>query len=253
MPQPKKRSLDDDLLDDIYADTGAYDTMLDENDEGAIGEPTTKGGDPGSQKSDIDVAKELEQVKSQHKNSQELVRQLVEENKKLKGNFKKIEKAFGPSPEEDGEKVKEVEEDLFDEDPTGFVNQVVEKSVSKLREERQVEKIEENAAKAMEEINMEYDVPWKKDGVKEEIQDALASLDTSFKHKNPKLALERAIRITGHGKKRARRLPYYETTLSPADAQRRKKSLAAKYKEKFLAPMKEQTPLDDFFNNFAKT
>jgi len=252
MPKPKHRSLEDDLLDDIYVDTGAYDTMLDDSDEGTVGDPTKKVGSQGSQKSELDIAKELEQVRGQHKNSQELVRQLVEENKKLKGSFKKIERAFGPDPQEEDEKAKEVEEELYDDDPTGYVNKVVESQMSKLREERQVERIEESAEKAMNEINQEYDVPWKEDGVKEKIQEALASLDQGFKHKNPKLAMERALKMTGLGKKRSRRLPYYETTLSPTEVQRQKKSLASKYKEKFLAPMKEQTPLDDFFNNFAK-
>jgi len=250
-----KTNFDDDYLDDNFNDeTGVYDEMLNPGASAATEEPSKKGGEPQAKKGEIDLAKELEHVKNQNKNNQELIRQMAEENKGLKQNFQKIGEVFNPNSKDvDPEEKRQQLEALFDTDPTGFVEQVVNNAITGVESKRHTERIEEQAQSAMEQINMEYDVDWKKNGASDKVKNVLDNLTPEFKHKDPKGALETAIKIAGVGKKKARRLPYYETSLSPAEQAKRQKTEAQAWKDKFMAPKKETTVLDKFFDNFAKS
>ena len=227
-------------------DKGAFDDILGFNeDEQGTGEDQSSGKKP--EKSLEERFASLEETTN---NQAEIIRQLEEENKSLKGNSDTISKLRDVFVPDEGATAEAQRDQLlrdFDKDPLSVIDSLVAKRLEPLQQNFSSSQLNYNSQRVMDEIDRDYVVDWNKDAAK--ITKHLDTMTQDYKQSNPKEAVLSAMRLAKVGKKRKSSVPFYESgDLASQMEKKKQESEAAAYKKRILNVKKSNDPLGGFFN-----
>jgi hypothetical protein len=166
--------------------------------------PAEPAGDEGPPKPAGGDSKTMDTLVEQNKNLQEQVRQISETNKSLSERWDRI---VGDTPDE--KKKKEIQEHIrrFDENPTEYVQEQIQKGVEKVKGAVAMETQLNLVHRCMENINKTHVVDWDKDF--EKINAQLENYSREALDKNPEGCIMAACKLAGAIKKRDETTPPY--------------------------------------------